>query len=547
MTKRIFRSIFLVAAITLFALLAIIFGILYDYFQGQLFNELKNQAALISRSVEREGLDYFDGFGGVQNRITLIDADGSVLYDTDANVSSLENHADREEIISAFETGSGQSTRYSATISKVTLYYALRLNNGSILRVAATQNSIWMVLLAMFQPIVVVLIVVLIAAAVAAKNVSKRITSPVNNIDPENPELNDVYEELSPLVRKLKYQNHVIKSQMELLQTKQREFSQITENMQEGFLVIDKNTELLSYNSGALKILGADKKPEGSVLTLNRSETLRTSVERALSGEHVTRSISISGRCYQLIANPVVENSEIAGAIIVLMDVTEKEERESLRREFTANVSHELRTPLTAISGTAEVIKNGLIRPEDIPHFAGNIYDEAQRLISLISDIIRLSKLDESDSSDKKTEPVELYGLCADIAKRLSAAAAQKNVSLELAGSNVVINAERSMVDEIVFNLADNAVKYNKEGGHVIITVSDYPASICVEDTGIGIPASQQDRVFERFYRVDKSHSKKIGGTGLGLSIVKHAAAYLGAKVVLESREGEGTRVTVSF
>ena len=382
-----------------------------------------------------------------------------------------------------------------------------------------------------------------------ASALSKRILRPVNAIDLEHPEQSEVYEELSPLLSKIYNQNRVIDSQIEELQRKQAEFTAITENMSEGFLVIDDHTDLLSYNSGALRLLGAEAGlSRRSVLALNRSEGFRKAVELSLSGEHCEQLFEREGRYLQIIANPVYHEEHVAGAVLVILDITEKHARESMRREFTANVSHELKTPLTSISGTAEIIKNGFVKPEDIPHFAGNIYDEAQRLITLIGDIMRLSQLDE-DSVPFEKGPVDLYELASSVLCRLEAAAGKRGISLTLSGEHATVNGVSQVLDEMVFNLCDNAVKYSRENGHVRVFVSEENGHVAlrVEDDGIGIPAADQARVFERFYRVDKSHSKEIGGTGLGLSIVKHGAAFHNARVALESELGKGTTVTVTF
>ena len=548
MTARIFRSIFLVATAVLLACFILIFGMLYEHLGQQIQAELQTEAIYIAQGLAQSGMEYFNGLRGT-NRITWVAADGTVLYDSDSEAAAMENHADREEIQEALTGGSGESTRYSTTFDERRIYFATRLSDGTVLRVSSAQHSVWVLIMGLLSPVIMIFVLAAILSGVLASALSKRILRPVNAIDLEHPEQSEVYEELSPLLSKIYNQNRVIDSQIEELQRKQAEFTAITENMSEGFLVIDDHTDLLSYNSGALRLLGAEAGlSRRSVLALNRSEGFRKAVELSLSGEHCEQLFEREGRYLQIIANPVYHEERVAGAVLVILDITEKHARESMRREFTANVSHELKTPLTSISGTAEIIKNGFVKPEDIPHFAGNIYDEAQRLITLIGDIMRLSQLDE-DSVPFEKGPVDLYELASSVLCRLEAAAGKRGISLTLSGEHATVNGVSQVLDEMVFNLCDNAVKYSRENGHVRVFVSEENGHVAlrVEDDGIGIPAADQARVFERFYRVDKSHSKEIGGTGLGLSIVKHGAAFHNARVALESELGKGTTVTVMF
>lgn len=548
MTARIFRSIFLVATAVLLACFILIFGMLYEHLGQQIQAELQTEAIYIAQGLAQSGMEYFNGLRGT-NRITWVAADGTVLYDSDSEAAAMENHADREEIQEALTGGSGESTRYSTTFDERRIYFATRLSDGTVLRVSSAQHSVWVLIMGLLSPVIMIFVLAAILSGVLASALSKRILRPVNAIDLEHPEQSEVYEELSPLLSKIYNQNRVIDSQIEELQRKQAEFTAITENMSEGFLVIDDHTDLLSYNSGALRLLGAEAGlSRRSVLALNRSEGFRKAVEFSLSGEHCEQQFEREGRYLQIIANPVYHEEHVAGAVLVILDITEKHARESMRREFTANVSHELKTPLTSISGTAEIIKNGFVKPEDIPHFAGNIYDEAQRLITLIGDIMRLSQLDE-DSVPFEKGPVDLYELASSVLCRLEAAAGKRGISLTLSGEHATVNGVSQVLDEMVFNLCDNAVKYSRENGHVRVFVSEENGHVAlrVEDDGIGIPAADQARVFERFYRVDKSHSKEIGGTGLGLSIVKHGAAFHNARVALESELGKGTTVTVTF
>lgn len=548
MTSKIFRNSFLVGVAVFFLSIALFMGVLYQYFGSQLLIQLESEAALAARGVEMGSMDYLDGLSSA-NRITWIDAGGTVLFDNQADPAQMENHADREEVQAALESETGTASRYSTTLSQRTLYFAQRLADGTVLRVSSEQRSLPSLLLSMVQPILIILVLAVALSAVLASRLSKHIIKPVLAIDLEHPEDSDTYEELTPLLSRIKQQNQTIAQQMAQLRQKQNEFTAITENMSEGFLLLDRQGRILSHNSGALRLLHAAAPEErASYLTLNRTERFRQAVDAALTGRRDEQLVDLGGRCCQLLANPVIQDGQVAGAVLVILDVTEREQREELRREFTANVSHELKTPLTSISGIAEIIKGGLVKPQDIPGFADDIYGEAQRMIRLVEDILRLSQLDEGGSS-LQTEEVDLYHLAQEVAGRLTPAAVKGQVTLEVTGGPVRISGVRQLLDEMISNLCDNAIKYNRPGGRVTISVSrsDRGAELSVSDTGIGIPPEDQSRVFERFYRVDKSHSREIGGTGLGLSIVKHGAAALGIEIRLESREGVGTSVTLTF
>jgi len=548
MTAKIFRSTFLVGILSFLVCAAMFMGVLYGYFENRVYSELKSEAGYVAQGVEDAGKNYFRGLKS-DNRLTWVAADGTVLYDSVGDAASMENHAQRQEIREALTTGSGKSSHYSTVYLEKTLYYAVKLTDGTVLRVACTQNSVAAIILGMVSPMCWILVLVLILSALLASRLAKRITGPINRLDLDDPKLDDSLKELEPLVMKLREQNATIRSQMEELGKKQREFTTITENMSEGFILIDSGANTLSYNSSALRIL--DSAPEdggGSVLRLNRSPEFRRAVDSALSGEHGEALLTDEEHCYQLMANPVTADGQVTGAVLVIMDVTEKERRDALRREFTANVSHELKTPLTSISGFAELLKNGLVAPDKQREFAGDIYDESQRLISLVEDIIKLSKLDEG-AFPPEMAPVELYALSKEVMDRLEPAAKKRNISMELTGECTTVNGVRQILDEMIYNLIDNAIKYNKDGGAVTVSVKQEGAGVrwTVSDTGIGIPYASQDRVFERFYRVDKSHSREIGGTGLGLSIVKHGARYHGARTELSSTPGEGTSVSIVF
>lgn len=549
MNSKIFRSSFFTTFLVLIAAIVFIMGILFDVFEKQIQREAATEAEYLARAVESEGADFLSEFNGTDRRITLIDADGNVLFDNQTNADTLDNHAEREEIKQAMETGKGMSIRYSKTLTEKTLYYAVKLSDSSILRVSTNQYTVVTILLGLLQPILVILVLALILTAVLSSKVSKAIIKPINELDLEYPDKNETYEELTPLLRKISEQKRTISQQLAEAKKKQNEFNLITENMNEGFLIIDKDTNILTHNGAALKLLGIENPASDSALALCRTKEFREVVTNSLSSEKAQSIMKQNDRAYSLIASPVFENENVIGAVIIIIDITEIEKREEMRREFTANVSHELKTPLTSISGFAELMKNGGVPNETVTDFSKSIYDEAQRLISLVNDIIKISELDEKSIS-LESEKVDLYELSNEIIDRLKSEAAKKNVTLNnLVGINAEIVGIRKILDEMIYNLCDNAIKYNKENGTVDIIVSgtDKKISVIVRDTGIGIPPEHQSRVFERFYRVDKSHSKKVGGTGLGLAIVKHGAMYHNADISLESTEGKGTSIKITF
>lgn len=546
MTNKIFRSSFFVSVAVVLASLVLFTGILYDYFENRIIDELKREEKYIEYAIQQNGEDFFGENPVGDARVTLISPDGTVKYDTVADEDTLGNHSDRKEFRDAMQVGSGTSVRYSKTLTEKTVYYAKKLDDGNVLRISTTQYTIITILLGLVHPMIIVLFFALILSLILSSRVSRSVLKPINDIDPDNPESVDTYDELSPLIRKIVHQKETIQNQLETARQKQEEFQLITENMSEGFLVIDNRTNLLSYNSAALKLLGADEN-DGSVLTLNRTENFREVIEKALGGERAQSNMTYEERTYNLIANPVLEDGRIIGAVIVIIDVTESEKREVLRREFTANVSHELKTPLTSILGFAELMKDGGTPEDTVKDFSASIYDEAKRLITLVSDIIKISELDEKD--DFARENVDLSALAAEVAERLKPSAEKKNVTFKLSCESAEVFGVRQILDEMVYNLCDNAVKYNKDGGTVTVTIkkANGKAILSVADTGIGIPASCRDRVFERFFRVDKGRSKAEGGTGLGLSIVKHGAQYHGAEISLESETGKGTVITITF
>lgn len=549
MTKKIFKSIMFVCALVLAVGLAAVMGILYSNFDGQMRKELSKEAAYLAYGVEQQGVDYLKNIKDKSARITYIDQDGTVLFDNEADVSEMKNHSDRTEFQKAEKYGAGESSRYSDTLSEKTIYYALRLKDGTVLRVSGTQDSVLALVENLIFPLCGLLCLMLILSGIMASAISKRIVKPINELDLESPEENRIYEELSPLLSKIHRQNREIQNQLELAKQQQEEFALITENMQEGLIVIDKYTMILSANSSAWNLFHMDRGCQGeSVYCLDREEEFRHAIEQVLSGEHTELVLKLNGSDIQLIANPVIRDKKTEGAVVLLVNVTEKLERESLRREFSANVSHELKTPLTSISGFAEIMQSGLVKNEDIPKFAGRIYKESQRLLQLVEDVIQISQLDEEKTS-YVWEPVDVYQVCKNAFESLKEKAKRLNVHLYICGERMKMEAVRTLLEEAIYNVCDNAIKYNRNDGSVsvFLTQTAQEIQIVVKDTGVGIPKEDQDRVFERFYRVDKSHSKKIGGTGLGLSIVKHAVGALKGSVILRSEEGNGTEICMKF
>ena len=548
MTKKIFQSILLVAGCVLLASLLIIMGFLYDYFGGVEENQLRDELSLAAAAVEDGGTDYLSQLTADRCRLTWIAADGSVLYDTKTDAESLENHASRAEVSQALATGTGESTRYSSTLMEKTMYYAQRLDDGTVLRISISRATVGMIAVGMLQPLLLVLIVALILSGMLAKRLSRRIVDPLNSLDLEHPLDNDAYEELSPLLKRIHRQHVEIQTQLRELREKTDEFTQITGSMREGLVLLDEHGDILSINAAAQALFGADAQCVGrDFLTIERSHEISAAIQAAAADGHSEVRAERAGRVYQFDISRITSDGKFLGTVILAFDITEQEFAERNRREFTANVSHELKTPLQGIIGSAELIENGMVKPEDLPRFVGHIHAEAARLVTLIDDIIRLSQLDEGDAMP--TEPVDLLAVSQEAAENLHDAAAARDVMVSVTGQPAVLPGVRRLIYEIVYNLCDNAIKYNRDGGRVDVTVAADAggSSITVADTGIGIAPEHQARVFERFYRVDKSHSKASGGTGLGLSIVKHAVQYHHGRIELESTPGTGTTIRVVF
>ena len=548
MSKKIFRSILAVSAAVLLICVLCVSYVLHGYFGKIIEDELKEEGNFVAQIAENDVSGLYD-IKNVKNRITLIAQDGSVLFDSYKDAADMDNHGSREEIAEAEKNGEAFAVRYSDTLSTRTIYYAKLLDNGDVVRIAQQQSMVSMMLRGMLAPFILILIAVIILAYIVSRKVASWITAPVNALDPEDPEAEEPYPELAPLLTKIREQNRRIDMQLKAMKRRQKEFMAITENMSEGFLLIDTKMEILSYNTAAVRLLGdTDTEEPHSAFELNRSTGFRTAAEEALSGRHSQQPLELKNRYYNIIANPVTESGKVVGAVIIIMDVTEKEQREKLRREFTSNVSHELKTPLTTIYGVSDMMAEGIVKQHDVKDFGRTIRDESGRMITLIDDIIKLSKLDENSFPEEFSE-VDLMESAKDVIERLSMKAEEKGVSMYLEGSHAKIHGIPSLCNEIIYNLCDNAIKYNRENGSVIVKVADLHegAELSVEDTGIGIPFECRDRIFERFFRVDESHNQQVDGTGLGLSIVKHAVAQMGGTIEVESADGIGTKMIVRF
>ena len=544
MTSKIFRSTVFVAVVVLLCSLGIVMGVLYNHFTGVQVEQLKDELSLAVTGTEQYGNHFLENVEADRFRVTWIGNDGTVLFDSRVDESTMENHADREEIREAFENGIGSAVRNSSTLTEQTFYEAQRLTDGTVLRISANQASAWALMMDLLWPMILIAVLAIGLSLILARRMAKNIVEPLNKLNLEQPLSNDTYEELSPLLRRINQQHLQIRAQMRKLQHKTDEFVQITSHMQEGLVVLDKETHIRSINTAAMKIFGAEESCVGSsFFQVNRSSALRQALNDALDHGHGSTVQELDGRAYRFDMSSIQSEGKLLGAVILAVDVTESQNAEQMRREFSANVSHELKTPLQGIIGSAELLESGLAKPEDRPRFVGHIRKEATRLVNLIEDIIRLSQLDEG--VELPTEQVDILQLCRDVKEILAPSAAEKNVKIDVTGSGFAIKGVRRMLQEIIYNLCDNAIKYNVPGGSVTVRAENN--RLVVSDTGIGIPQEHQSRIFERFYRVDKSHSKASGGTGLGLSIVKHAAAYHKAEITLESTPGRGTVITVLF
>ena len=546
MRKKIFTLTIAIISTVLLLSFGVITDVLYNHFTTVSVNQLKDELTLAAQGVELSGIDYLKSVSENNYRLTLISDDGTVIYDTKSNETEMDNHLDREEIKKAFEEGEGSATRHSDTLGEKTLYEAKRLKDGSVLRISVSLAEVWVLLVGMIYPLAVIFVISVIIAFVLANRVSKSIVKPLLKLDLEHPADNNTYEELSPVLTEIRRQHGKIKEQMMKLSEQNDEFSQIISSMSEGLILLNEQGSIIAINRTARKIFGAKDDAVGTdFLTLDRSPELSCAITEAEKNSHSEIMLSKNGREYQFNISRIKSEGKTLGTLILGFDITEKAFAERNRQEFTANVSHELKTPLQSIIGSAELLQNGLVKPEDTARFIGNIKNEATRLVSLINDIIRLSQLDEK--AEPTRESIDLTAIANEVVEVLTPSSEEKKIKLSLECDNITLNGVRRYIYEIIYNLCDNAIRYNKEGGKVDIAIKKRGKStvITVADTGIGIPAEHQARVFERFYRVDKSHSKETGGTGLGLSIVKRAVMLHNGKVELTSTVGEGTTVKV--
>ncbi|RDY32674.1 PAS domain-containing sensor histidine kinase [Lachnotalea glycerini] len=552
MRQKIFKSMGVLIAASLILSYVLMIGVMYQQLLTNMEKEVQREVTYLRSALDIAGVTYLENeiVKDASNRITLVDQDGTVLFDSMEDIKTLENHKDRPEIMDAFNKGEGTSVRFSTTLGQQTFYYAMKLNNGMIIRVANTTDSVFSMITDSIPMFIILGIIVLGIAMGIARFQTKRIIIPINNLNLETPLENDVYEELTPLLHRIENQNRLIEKQLSKLNKRKEEFNAITENMREALIIINKRSIVLSMNKAATEILDVSREEglERHFITISRDNEFQTTVEAAMSGVSSDAIIMLNNKYYKIMANPVCVEDTLNGCVILMLDVTEKQRAEQMRKEFSANVSHELKTPLMSISGYAEIMNNGLVKSEDVAEFSGRIYSEATRLTNLVEDIIKLSRLDE-DNKVFEQEEVNLLVLAEDIKERLLPQATKKNVELRVLGENVKVKGIRQILDEMLFNLFDNAIKYNEDGGKAGVSVvkENDKVILSVWDTGIGIPKEHQDRIFERFYRVDKSHSRETGGTGLGLSIVKHGAIYHKADIKIDSEVSRGTKIIITF
>ena len=548
MIKKIFRSTLLANFLVLLASLTLIMGALYRYFTQVQVEQLQTQTALAAKGISAEGMDYFDGLKTASTRITWVDNTGTVLFDTEYDAKQMENHGDRQEIKDALETGYGESSRYSSTLTQTSLYIAQRLDNGTVVRLSVTQHSVVLLLLGILPMLLLIAAVVVILSVLVAKYTAKRLVQPLNQLNLDAPLENPAYEEISPLLRRIDHQQKELASQEQLLLQRKGEFDTIISKIREGMVLLDNRGQIISMNPAAQTLLQTDESPIGKeILELTRNLDLHQLIESGIKGHKGEGIFTVDQMTYKVLARPVLSENQVSGLVLLFFDVTDQWQVEQMRREFTANVSHELKTPLHIISGYSEMLHNQVVSENDVQVFAQKIHTEAQRMVQLVEDVINLSLLDETPQITM--EEVDLYQLAAESLESLSGKASQKQISLHLKGETALLKGNRALLSSVIYNLCDNAITYNQSKGDVFVTINktDQKVVLEVKDTGIGIPKDEGDRIFERFYRVDKSRSKKVGGTGLGLSIVKHALKCHGATIQVDSQVGRGTRMIVTF
>ncbi len=548
MVNKIFKSIMSVAITVIVSSILIITGVLYKYFGTIQQVQLKDQLNIAANATSQLGLDYLKSLNFDTYRMTWVSKTGDVIFDSHVDSNSMENHKDREEIKEALTTGKGSSVRNSSTLTEQTFYEALRLEDGSVLRISTSRATVLVLVLGMIQPILFIFILAVIFSAWLSHRMAKRVVDPLNKLNLDEPLENDSYEELSPLLNRIHMQHEKINFQMNELKRKQEEFNQITSNMKEGLVLLDNKYRIISINPAATTIFNAYNDCIGKdFLTVYRKTNMISAINKAMEDGHSTIRERKDNNEYQFDITRIDSSTTTNGLVILAVDITERVNAEKNRREFTANVSHELKTPLQSIIGSAELIENGIVKQDDMPKFIGRIRKEASRLVFLIDDIIRLSQLDEE--AELPREDVSLKVLSEEVCDILSDSAKMKNISIDVSGDDGIINGVRQLLFEVIYNLCDNAIKYNKPNGNVHIKITDEENGVYlnISDTGIGIAQEHQHKIFERFYRVDKSHSKLSGGTGLGLSIVKHAVQYHHGKIDIQSELGKGTTISVFF
>lgn len=546
MTKKIFRTTLSASLGIVLVTILMIMGFLYNYFNRIQREQLRTQTALASQGISFEGKDYFENLKTSNVRITWVDNKGQVLYDTQSDAKYMKNHANRQEIKEAIKSGYGESTRWSATLTEKSIYAAQRLNNGTIVRLSVAQQTIFYLLLGMMSPLAIIILLAIILSVLIARYIAKKVSEPLNNIDLDHPLSNDSYEEITPLLRRLDSHQSKIQHQKLLLQKRQKEIDTIISKIKEGMILLDDQARIVSINAEALKLFQINDDWHGRfMMEVSRDLTLKDLIDQGLKGKKKEANIDIENNHYRVLVRPTTDNNRVTGLVVLLFDVTDQLQMEQLQREFTANVSHELKTPLHVISGYSELLANQMVPNEEVPQFAAKIHKESERLVKLVEDIINLSHLDEQEKLPQET--VNLYDLTQKVLEGLQAKADKKHIQINFNGEEAILRGNPVLLNSLVYNLCDNALTYNHEKGQVNVTLKNSPDTITLEvsDTGLGIAEKDKKRIFERFYRVDKSRSKIVGGTGLGLSIVKSALDFHNGSIKVDSHLGQGTTMTV--
>ncbi|HEN9255545.1 TPA: PAS domain-containing protein [Streptococcus agalactiae] len=546
MTKKIFRTTLSASLGIVLVTILMIMGFLYNYFNRIQREQLRTQTALASQGISFEGKDYFENLKTSNVRITWVDNKGQVLYDTQSDAKHMKNHANRQEIKEAIKSGYGESTRWSATLTEKSIYAAQRLNNGTIVRLSVAQQTIFYLILGMMSPLAIIILLAIILSVLIARYIAKKVSEPLNNIDLDHPLSNDSYEEITPLLRRLDSHQSKIQHQKLLLQKRQKEIDTIISKIKEGMILLDDQARIVSINAEALKLFQINDDWHGRfMMEVSRDLTLKDLIDQGLKGKKKEANIDIENNHYRVLVRPTTDNNRVTGLVVLLFDVTDQLQMEQLQREFTANVSHELKTPLHVISGYSELLANQMVPNEEVPQFAAKIHKESERLVKLVEDIINLSHLDEQEKLPQET--VNLYDLTQKVLEGLQAKADKKHIQINFNGEEAILRGNPVLLNSLVYNLCDNALTYNHEKGQVNVTLKNSPDTITLEvsDTGLGIAEKDKKRIFERFYRVDKSRSKIVGGTGLGLSIVKSALDFHNGSIKVDSHLGQGTTMTV--